>query len=147
MYKSGGFTLLEVLLSVALLGLIAALSAPMYLSFQNRNDLDIAVSTSAQSLRRAQMLAQASTDDDAWGVKLESPNLIIFRGTSFAARDTNFDEVYPLSSTLVFSGVTEIVFTKFSGLPTAPSVGTIILTNINNETRNIVINDQGMFEY
>lgn len=145
--KIKGFTLLEVLLSIALLGLIAGFSAPLYVSFQNRNDLDIATASVVQNLRRAQMLAQSSTNDQAWGIKLENANLIVFRGASFASRNASFDEIYPLSSSLVFSGLTEIIFTKFSGLPTAPSVGTVTLTNVNNETRNIIINDQGMFDY
>jgi prepilin-type N-terminal cleavage/methylation domain-containing protein len=147
MLRVRGFTLLEVLLSIALLGLIAGFSAPLYVSFQNRNDLDIATSSTVQNLRRAQMLAQASVDDMAWGLYLQTGSVTIFRGTSFAGRNSNFDEVYPISSSIVISKLEEIIFNKFSGLPTAPSVGTITLTNINNETRDIIINDQGMFEY
>ena len=129
-----------------MLGLIAGFSAPLYVSFQNRNDLDIATATTVQSLRRAQFLAQASVGDASWGVYLQTGNLTIFRGSSFASRNSDFDEVYPLSTSLVFTNLNEVVFTKFSGLP-SPSSGTITLTNINNETRNIVINDQGMFDY
>lgn len=147
MFHLKGFTLLEILLSVALLGLIAGFSAPLYVSFQNRNDLDIATSSTVQNLRRAQMLAQASVDDEAWGVYLQTGSVTIFRGTSFAGRNSDFDEVYPISQSIVISKLEEIIFTKFSGLPTAPSVGTITLTNVNNETRDIIINDQGMFAY
>ncbi len=147
MFNFKGFTLLEVLLSIALLGLIATFSTPIYISFQNRNDLDIATASTVQSLRRAQALAQASSGDESWGVYLQTASVTIFRGGSFATRNVNFDEVYPIGSSIVLSNLQEIVFTKFSGLPTAPSVGTITLTSVNNETRNITINDQGMFEY
>lgn len=142
-----GFTLLEVLLSIALLGLIAGFTTPIYSSFQNRNDLDIAISNTVQSLRRAQLLAQASSSDTSWGIKLQAGSLTIFRGSSFAARDSNFDEIYPMSTGITLSNLNEIVFDKFSGLPTGPSVGTITLTDPNNETKNITINAKGMFDY
>ena len=66
--NNAGFTLLEVLLSVAIIALIAGIGTPVYQSFQTRNDLDVVTNTVAQSLRRAQVLARASDGDTTWGV-------------------------------------------------------------------------------
>ena len=59
MKKNAGFTLLEVLLSIAIITLIAGIGIPVYLSFQVRNDLDIATAEIVQSARRVQVLSQA----------------------------------------------------------------------------------------
>jgi prepilin-type N-terminal cleavage/methylation domain-containing protein len=143
--KNDGFTLIEMLLSVAIVSIIAGISVPIYQSFQVRNDLDVATATIAQSLRRSQVLSQAVDGDTSWGVKIQSGNITVFKGTSYAARDTTFDEVFDVPTSLTPSGVSEIVFAKFTGLPT--STGTITLTSSANEVRNVVVNSKGMVSY
>ncbi len=143
--KGEGFTLIELLLSISVIMLIAGLSAPVYQSFQVRNDLDIATVTTAQSLRRAQMLSQAVDDDTSWGVKVQTGSVVLFKGANYAARDTAYDEIFDVPGSIAPSGVSEIVFTKFTGLP--QTAGTIIYTSNANETRTITINVEGAISY
>ncbi len=142
---SKGFTLLEVILSLATITALAGISLPIYQSFQVRNDLDIAAVTIAQNIRRAQVLAQASDGDTSWGVRTQSGNIILFKGVSYTARDISFDELFDLQNSITTSGTTEIVFAKFSGLP--QTTGTLTLTSNINETRTITINTKGMVAY
>jgi prepilin-type N-terminal cleavage/methylation domain-containing protein len=145
-YKgSAGFTLIEMMLSVAVITIIAGISAPVYQSFQVRNNLDIATVSIAQSLRRAQVLAQAVDGDRTWGVKVQSGNITVFKGTSYTARDTAFDELFDMPTSTTPSGVSEIVFDKFTGLP--QTTGAITLTSSANETKTITINSKGMVAY
>lgn len=140
-----GFTLLEVLLSIALVAVLAGMSIPIYQSFQNKNDLDIAAAAAVQSLRRAQVLARAVDGDTSWGVRLQSGSVVLFKGTSWAGRDSNYDEVFEISSSLALSGLSEIVFSKFSGTPQV--TGNITLTSVNNDARTITINSKGTIGY
>ena len=140
-----GFTLLEVLLSLAAIALISGISIPLYQSFQVRNDLDIAATTYAQSLRRAQILAQAMDGDIAWGVYMTSGSITLFRGISYVSRDSNFDEVFEIPASITPSGISEIIFTKFTGLP--QTTGSVTLTSTINETRVITINARGTISY
>ena len=140
-----GFTLLEMLLSVAAITVIAGISIPVYQSFQARNELDIAAVTVAQSLRRAQLLAQAGDGDSNTGVRVQSGGITVFHGASYALRDTAVDEDFSVPTSIVPSGVSEIVFTKFTGLPT--SVGSFILNSSTGETRTITINAKGSVAY
>ena len=52
LFRSRGFTMIEVMLSLAIIAVLAGISTPIYQSFQVRNDLDIAAVTIAQSIDR-----------------------------------------------------------------------------------------------
>lgn len=144
--KSGaGFTLLEVLLSVAIIGILAGAGIPIYQTLQNRNDMDIAVSSFAQSLRRAQLLSQAVANDTTWGVRIRPGFIILFQGPNFLGRDPNFDEEIAIPSSIRISGTPEIVFNKFTGIP--QNTGSLTLTSVNNETETVTINAKGMVNY
>lgn len=140
-----GFTLIEVFLSLALIAVIAGIGAPLYQSFQARNDLDIAAQAMAHSLRRAQSLSQAVDDDSQWGVYIQPGSTTLFKGSDFATRDSTFDEVFSIPTTIMISGVQEVVFEKLTGNPI--SFGTTTLVNSTNETRNVAINEKGMVLY
>lgn len=145
LFVLNGFTLLEAMLSVALITIIAGISFPISQSFQNKNNLDIATVEIAQTLRRAQVLSQGVDGDISWGVKIQRGNIILFKGVSYVARDIAFDEVFDMSTNIIPSGLSEIAFTKFAGLP--QTIGAIILTSVNNETKTITINTKGMVDY
>lgn len=145
MRRQAGFTLLEVLFSVALIAAVFAASMFVYQVFQERNDLDIATTTVAQTLRRAQVISQAVDGDTSWGVSIQSGSITLFKGVSFAARDSAYDEIFDVQTNITPSGVSEIVFTKFTGLP--QTTGTITFTSSANEIRNITINAKGTVSY
>lgn len=141
-----GFTLLEMLLVVALIGLVAGMGAPLFQSFQVRNDLDIAATTAIESLRRAQALARSVDGDVPWGVRIAtSTGITLFKGTSYAARDAAFDETTAISTIVSVGGVSEVVFAKVTGFPNV--TGTTTLTSTTNETRNFSLNAKGTINF
>ena len=140
-----GFTLLEVLISVAIVGILAGISIPVYRSLQTRNDLDLTVSIVVQNLRRAQVLSQAIQGGSEWGVNV-SPGLVtLFRGGGFAARDPSSDELFEVSDTITPSGIGEVVFSRLIGDPS--DSGDIVLTAISGDTRTITINSKGSISF
>jgi prepilin-type N-terminal cleavage/methylation domain-containing protein len=143
--KNRGFTFIEILLVISLMSITAGISIPVYQSFQTRNDLDISGVTVAQTLRRAQLLSQASSGDISWGVNIATSSITLFKGISFFNRDVGYDEIFFMPSSISISGLQEIVFDKFTGEP--QSIGTTTLTSINNETRSININTKGTVSY
>lgn len=140
-----GFTLVEVLLSIAVIAVLAGISAPVFMRLATKNDLDTAVVTLAQLWRRGQELSMANDGDILWGVKVQSGSITLFKGTSFVARDTTYDEIFSLPSTISVSGaVAEVTFSKLTGTPSA--TGTISLTSFG-DTTTLSINSKGTVSY
>lgn len=139
-----GFTLLEVLLSISLMAILTAIGIPVYRSLQQRSDLEVSGGTIAQSLRRAQIRSITMEGDSAWGVNIDQNQATIFKGDNFPSRDIGYDEIYDLSGIIQFSGLSEVVFSKVTGLPSA--VGDILIGNVN-DSKTITINEKGMVDY
>lgn len=135
MTSQRGVTLIELMVSISIITILAGLSAPVGHALRERNDLPVSKSTVVQALRHAQLLSQGSEEDAAWGVRVENGQATIFGGS---------DKVLSIPKQVVPSGLTEVVFTKFSGLP--QTLGTITLT-IGSATEEIVINEEGMLEH
>jgi len=141
---SNGFTLIEIVLSLSIIILIFGISIPFYQDFQIRNGLDVGVNTIVENLRRAQALSIAVEEDSSWGVNISGNQVFLFKGSSFATRDVDFDEVSELLQAITSSGINEIVFSKLDGLPN--NTGVIDLSASGN-TRTILINEKGILTY
>lgn len=143
--KVRGFTLPEMLLSVALLTIIGGMIIPSYHTFLVRNDLDIATITLAQNLRQAQSLSRSADGDMTWGIYVGVGSILVYKGVSYIARDSTFDQNTQIPKSIVPTGLNEINFSKVMGLPNA--TGTFTLTSQANEKRTITINEKGMVDY
>ena len=145
MRNQRGFTLVEMLLSVSIIALLVGVSAPVYNSFATRNDLDVTIMGLETALRRAQTYARAVEGDSQWGVAVITGKVVLFKGATYATRDTNFDESTTVSGGITTSGLSEVVFAKMTGTPSA--TGTATLTSSStNDSRTVTLNAKGMVE-
>lgn len=140
-----GFTLVEMVLSIGLLTLILGMTLPAFRTFSIRNDLDIAVNQIVQNMYRAQTLSQIGDGDINWGVHVATGSILVYKGASFASRDMTYDEITDISPSISITGIQDVTFSKFTGLP--QTTGTTTLTSIANEIRTITINAKGMVNY
>ncbi|MBI4239901.1 type II secretion system protein [Candidatus Uhrbacteria bacterium] len=138
-----GFTLIEIILSIALIGIMTASAAPAYHALYLKNDLEVTANTLAHAVHRAQNLSRAVSNDSQWGVSAQNGLLTVFQGTSYANRNTAYDETFTIPSSIQFSQ-TELVFQKITGELQAPI--TITLTS-SGDTKNISINVKGTITY
>jgi len=139
-----GFTIIEVIISLSIIAILAGISMPVYKIMREKNDFETAEFTVVSALRRAQILAQATKQDSDWGVHIENSQITIFKGQNYVNRDVNSDENFSISSNILTSGLTDIIFNKLTGLP--GSIGPIILS-APDDSRNITINEKGAIEY
>src|ERR1700733_15024397 len=85
-----GFTLVEMLVSIAIITIVMGLSLPVYGSFVQSNDLDLATQNLVAMLRRAETYARAVDYDSVWSVEIQSSSIILFQGTTFGTRNTTY---------------------------------------------------------
>lgn len=143
-YKVRGFTLVELMMVIAILVLLITVSLPLAINFYKTRTLDVYEQGFVQALRRAQLKAMSVEADFSFGVYIGSDQYVLFRGNSYLARDIAYDEVFDLPDNLLVQGLSEIVFSKLRGIPS--NTGDITLT-INNQTETININEMGRINY
>jgi len=143
--SAGGFTLIEMLMSVALIGLIALILMPVYQSLQVRNDADLIAQTIANNFRRAELLSSGGVGDSSWGVYFTSSTITLFQGATYAGRNTEYDELTSVPGSLTLSGLSSVIFEKYSG--NAQSVGAIVVSSTIGDSKTININSKGMVQY
>lgn len=140
-----GFSLIEMLLSVAIIAMLAALSLPLYVSFSNRNDVDVNAESIASMLRRAQTYSRGMNGDSIWGVRIQTGSATLFKGTTYASRDTSYDETTVIPGHIAVSGISDVTFSKLLAVPS--TTGSVTLTTNTNETRTVTLNGKGMVAY
>ena len=140
--NSSGFTMIEILLVIAGVILIAALTIPVGIRFFQTQTLDETMAGILETLRRAQNQAIFQKNDRAFGVKFLSDSYVLFQGTSYEEFPSE-DESFSLPSGTTTSGINEVVFSKLTGIPN--TTGTLTITS-GNDSQVININEQGKIE-
>lgn len=145
MRGQAGFTLIELLLSITIIGILSGLSLPVYESFARRNDLDITTQSAVNAIRRGESYARAVQGDSTWGVKFDSTGVTLFKGATYASRDTAYDETIDVPGSVTVSGLSEVLFTKLTAAPS--TTGTVTFTSSTNDVRTVTLNAKGMVDY
>jgi prepilin-type N-terminal cleavage/methylation domain-containing protein len=143
-HKSG-FSLIEVLLVMAIFSMVVYLGLPLIRGAFYQSDLEDASLLLVSSIRQAQNNARNGLGDSVWGVRINPPEIVIFKGAGWDTRDPNYDTGINASSNISFSGLNEVRFSKLEGLPS--TTGNIILTNLNTNTITVNINAKGTLSY
>ena len=146
--KIKGFTLVEALLSIAIMAILAGLAAPVYFVYVTKNNFGLAIDAGVRSLRRAQFLAQNQDRDSNWGVYFSNTSIVIYAGNNYAGRDNNYDEKYDFPST-VTSTVVDINFSKFSGEtnPASTTLRSDVIFDNLGDSDTISVNAKGMVDF
>jgi len=150
--KTKSFTLIELLIVIAILGILIVASASVFVFFQKRSQLNNDTEKIINILRLAQSKTLACEDLSRYGVYFDanaSPQqYILFKGDNFAGRDLNFDKTYNLSSEVEFydidlSGGSEVVFEKITGAANNPGSIPIRLIEDSAKTRTVYVEKSG----
>lgn len=139
---TSGFTMVEILVVIALLGILVGLSIPFYQSFQVSSQLDTTAFEIVQTLRLAQAKAITGENDENFGVHFESQKFVLFKGSIYQSADSA-NEVTEIPKTLnVFTSFGQnIIFSRIKG-ETSPG-GTVTIRSDINESKTIQINVKG----
>ncbi len=134
-----GFALLEVLLTVAVVGIIGTLSIPLIQQWQFRSDLNVAKTQVMQGLQTAKHFAVSRKNDSEWSFFISGG--VVFPGSDYEATVNNPNEAenilrLTMPETVRFEGLSQVTFDA-NGIPNTE--GTITLTALNNEQATITV--------
>jgi len=155
-----GFSLVEILVIMGVLGIVIAASVPAFIFFRRQSDLGnnaekiLNVLKLAQSRTLASEKTSAPEDPGRYGVYFDnsaSPNsYVFFKGVDFASRDMAFDKTYTLPQELeiynidLLGGSNEVVFERLTGF--TPQEGTVSLRLAADPTKTKTIYIEGSGE-
>ena len=143
-----GFSLIETIMAVAMLGILLAIATPTLGSLVTRNDVRISADTAVDALREAQSAAMARKDSGQYGVHFETGQFVFFEGTSYSVGDPD-NVVHELDPQVEITGITltgggsEAFFVNHKG--TTAQDGTIVFTS-ETGTRTITVNAAGLID-
>lgn len=143
-----GFTLIEVLVVIAIFLIIGVLAAPGFRYFQYRTSLDNDAARVINVLRLAQNKTLAAEKDNNYGVHLENKKYVLFAGALYSptsASNINYDlaaetEFYEIN---LNGGGNNIVFSRVSGATDQYGVIKLRLFNSPNQTKTISVSSSG----
>ena len=136
-----GFTVLELILVIAIFAIAVASVLPFLAKFQQTQTLSTVHENIVQSLRRAQHRAVIGERDSAWGVRFLSGSYVLYAGNSYAGRTTGLDERHTVAAVYSFAGRTEITFRKLGG--SAMTGGTLTINGGAGGVKTIQVNSVG----
>ena len=155
--KSKGFSLLEVILVIAIIAILTAVVIPISQTIFNQSNVNTAALNIESDLNRAYTFARGGRNNSDWGVHIEKNlsghSVILFPGSSYDVNNKQ-NETYNILQNIVLGGSLflndqtpiNIIFTQESGVPTLSSVGTITLTSQQGTIKTIIINSEGLIE-
>lgn len=145
------FTLIEVLVVGILILIFFIIAAPFGMEFYREQVLEEQTQAIANNLRVVQSRAMSSKNDSAWGIKFypeDENRYTLFRGDSYGEREEGSDTDFNFSAGIVVEGISEVVFEKGTGIPSAGYTITVnMITDYGEDIdRTIKINEEGVVE-
>jgi len=144
-----GFTLLEVLLVVAILGLIIAVAAGSFANYGRQQAFNEQVDGVALLLLETRQKTLGAQYDQSHGVHVDTSTITAYRGSSYlaAVSSTTYALQSSVSATTSFSdGSDYVTFTRVTGMPSA--TGTIVFSDVQlGRTATITISASGLIQY
>jgi len=126
-----GITVIEVLLVVAILGMLTSLIIPPFANFRKKKVIDAEAEAVMELIARARMDTLASRDDTEYGIHLDSDSVTYFVGAAYdPMAPTNVTHevisLVTLGNISLAGGGSDIVFDRLTG--TTGEFGTFQLT-------------------
>ena len=150
--QNAGFTLLELMVVLAIVAVVGAISISNFGLLQKKYSVDGSMQEFVGIISLAKSNTVSSEAISQYGIYINTatfPNAyVLFKGSSYDARDVSYDKTYVLPSTLQFADVSlqggnEIVFDRLTGA--SGQSGNVTLRSIadNAQSKTMYISSAG----
>ena len=114
-----GFTLVEVLIAIAVITILGGIGVVSFNASRNVRDLTTSAQNMISIIRVAQSKTLAGENDSSWGVHLQTNQITLFAGDTFAA--STFTQAYALPPSIEITNIaltgggSDIIFQRVTG--------------------------------
>lgn len=152
MYKKKGFTILEILIVIAISAILMVGGMSAYSHFTKKKSLELTTQTIASYLKDARSFTVASKGDTTYGVHFETNRIVLFSGATFSDVATdNREHTLPgnieISTINLNGGGSDVVFQRLTGATSQYGTTTLSLLADITDTKDIVIEATGIIEF
>ncbi len=147
-----GFSLIEIIIVIAVLAALGAIAIPSLMGLLKTPEINTASEEIMNTLRLAQNKTLSSEANSQYGVYFKTTTTphqyILFKGSSYALRDTAYDQVYPVPAIIEFSAINisggnEIVFDRLTGTTAESGNVSLRLKEDHSQVKNIYVDNSG----
>ncbi len=148
MYTNKGFTLIEIIVVVAIFLILGALAVPELRYFQAQTTLNDDAKAIINILRLSQNKTLASEGATNYGVHFENKSYVLFAGSTYSATATT-NVLYNLSPKIEIYEINfngdgqEIVFNRITGTTSQYGAVKLRLTDSPGQTKTISVDETG----
>lgn len=141
--KRKGFTLIEIVLAIAILGMMTALVSQPFIAFRHMVVMRSETENIAALLEKARVQTMASYQSSEYGIHFASSSMTLFKGAVYSGVDPE-NELYALDSAIVLSSVNlagggdDVIFNRLDG--TTDEYGNLTLSLSSNASTTQTIN-------
>ncbi|MFY9492879.1 MAG: prepilin-type N-terminal cleavage/methylation domain-containing protein [Minisyncoccia bacterium] len=145
--KRDGFSLVELIVVMAVGGLLTAGATVSFGALRNSTNLEAAADLVKTTLEKSRLSALAREDGSGWSVKINSNNLVWFKGTAYDSGDANNKPIglpdgVQIASVNLENSASSVFFNTLTG---TTSPGNVVISLISDpaKTRTVYINRSG----
>jgi len=147
--RAAGVTLLELLLTIALVAVLSAMVGPFLANSLNTRSLDIFSSQAVDALREAQFSAVNGRGAASFGVHFEAGQFVFFTGPAYNPADADnqahiFDDGVSITAITLTGGGADVHFSSHRGIPSES--GTVVFSDGGGQTKTVTIGAAGMLD-
>jgi len=141
-HRESGFSLIELMIVVAIIGIAAALAIPNYVEWKSQYDLREAVSEFAGNLNLARVVAMNRNRQATVTIQVGGGGLINVSGTTTGANPIFSPQTMSSSVTGLPGGTTNILFSSM-GLSAAAANQVIQIVNTRGLVYSVLVTPSG----
>lgn len=141
---STGFTVVEMLASMAILGMLFALSLSAYASFNRREAVHASSTALAAALRDARARTLASVAGSQYGVKVDADRFTFFQGSTFSSTTASNNTFIYSSGVRASSSISTFIFERVTGNSSASGTIDIYQPASSIAVRHVKVQTTGL---
>lgn len=140
-----GFTLAELLISIAILVLLVGLSVKSFANFSHVKGLNVSATVLAEALRDARSRTLASVDASQYGVKIDADRFTLFKGSVFSSSTPENQTVVFVGSVMASTSINTVLFSRVTGSSSASGTIDLYLPQaFGGEIKEITVQTTGL---